>query len=53
MGLPVPRKTWPTHVALFVVQLAFASGAGGNRIAQVYGDANSGGSLGLQAEAWW
>jgi maltoporin len=32
---------------------AFASGAGGNRIAQVYGDANSGGSFGLQAEAWW
>jgi maltoporin len=32
---------------------AFASGAGGTRIAQVYGDANSGGSLGLQAEAWW
>jgi maltoporin len=32
---------------------AFASGAGGNRIAQVYGDANTGGSLGLQAEAWW
>jgi len=32
---------------------AFASGAGGNRIAQVYGDVNTGGSLGLQAEAWW
>jgi maltoporin len=32
---------------------AFASGAGGNRIAQVYGNANSGGSFGLQAEAWW
>lgn len=31
----------------------FASGAGGNRIAQMYGDANSGGSVGLQAEAWW
>ena len=32
---------------------AFASGAGGNRIAQVYGDVNTGGSFGLQAEAWW
>lgn len=32
---------------------AFASGAAGARIAQVYGDANSGGSVGLQAEAWW
>jgi len=32
---------------------AFASGAGGNRIAQVYGDQNTGGSAGIQAEAWW
>jgi maltoporin len=32
---------------------AFAAGAGGNRIAQVYGDVNTGGSFGLQAEAWW
>jgi maltoporin len=31
----------------------FASGAGGNRIAQVYGDKTTGGSFGLQAEAWW
>lgn len=31
----------------------FAAGAGGGRIAQVYGDTNSGGSAGLQAEAWW
>lgn len=31
----------------------FASGAGGNRIAQVYGDQNMGGSAGIQAEAWW
>jgi maltoporin len=32
---------------------AFASGAGGARIAQVYGDQNTGGSAGIQAEAWW
>jgi len=32
---------------------AFASGAGGQRIAQVYGDQNTGGSAGIQAEAWW
>ena len=31
----------------------FAAGAGGNRIAQVYGDKTTGGSVGLQAEAWW
>jgi maltoporin len=31
----------------------FASGAGGARIAQVYGDATNGGSAGIQAEAWW
>jgi len=31
----------------------FASGAGGNRIAQVYADQNTGGSAGIQAEAWW
>jgi maltoporin len=31
----------------------FAAGAGGNRIAQVYGDKTTGSSVGLQAEAWW
>jgi maltoporin len=28
-------------------------GTSGTRLAQVYGNANNGGSVGLQAEAWW
>lgn len=31
----------------------FVGGTSGTRLAQVYGDANNGGSFGLQAEAWW
>lgn len=31
----------------------YAAGAGGQRLAQVYGDKNNGGSFGIQAEAWW
>ena len=31
----------------------YVGGTSGKRLAQVYGDANNGGSLGLQAEAWW
>lgn len=31
----------------------YALGQSGTRLAQVYGDANNGGSLGIQAEAWW
>jgi maltoporin len=30
-----------------------AAGGSSKRTAQVYGDANNGGSIGLQAEAWW
>ncbi|HET7504772.1 MAG TPA: carbohydrate porin [Kofleriaceae bacterium] len=31
----------------------YALGQSGKRLAQVYGDANNGGSIGIQAEAWW
>jgi maltoporin len=31
----------------------YALGQSGNRLRQVYGDANNGGSVGIQAEAWW
>jgi maltoporin len=31
----------------------YALGQSGRRLAQVYGDANNGGSFGIQAEAWW
>ena len=31
----------------------FTGGTSGTGLAQVYGDANNGGSFGLQAEAWW
>ena len=31
----------------------YVGGTSGRRLSQIYGDANNGGSLGLQAEAWW
>jgi maltoporin len=31
----------------------YTGGTSGNGLAQVYGDANNGGSFGIQAEAWW
>lgn len=31
----------------------YAHGQSGNRLRQVYGDKNNGGSFGIQAEAWW
>ncbi len=31
----------------------YTGGTSGTRLAQVYGDANTGGSVGIQAEAWW
>jgi maltoporin len=31
----------------------YVGGTSGRRLSQVYGDATSGGSFGLQAEAWW
>jgi maltoporin len=31
----------------------YTIGQSGKRLQQIYGDANNGGSVGLQAEAWW